>query len=169
MGKKKKKKKKIRPSTSSFAALILFTPKKDRGLRMCIDYRALNNITIKSRYPIPRADDLIGQLRGAWIFSNIDIRKGYHQIRIAEADIPKTAFRTHYGSYEYTVMSFGLRNTPSTFQRTMNEVFRSLLDKSFIVYPDDILVYCTSREQHLTDLEAVFTLCDQHRLIIKGS
>ncbi|GJP78503.1 hypothetical protein CLOP_g8794 [Closterium sp. NIES-67] len=159
----------VRPSTSPFAAPILFTPKKDGGLRMCIDYRALNRVTIKSRYPIPRADELIDQLRGAKFFSKIDLRGGYHQIRVNDADCYKTAFRTRYGSYEYTVMPFGLTNAPSTFQLTMNEVFRPLLDKCVIVYLDDILIYNTIREAHLRDLEAVFALLQQHRLITKGS
>ncbi|GJP64767.1 hypothetical protein CLOP_g21716 [Closterium sp. NIES-67] len=142
-------KKFIHPYTSPYAAPILFTPKKDGGLQMCTDYRVLNKITIKPRYLIPRADDLIDQLRGARIFSKTDLRGGYHQIRIAEADISKTVFRTRYGSYEYIVMPFGLTNAPSTFQLTMNEVFCSLLDKCAIVYLDDILVYSISREQHL--------------------
>ncbi|GJP84908.1 hypothetical protein CLOP_g14952, partial [Closterium sp. NIES-67] len=158
-----------RPSTSLFAAPILFTPKKDGGLRMCIDYRALNRVTIKSRYPIPRADELIDQLRGAKFFSKIDLRGGYHHIRVNEADCYKTAFRTRYGSYEYTVMPFGLTNAPSTFQLTMNEIFRPLLDKCVIVYLDDILIYSTTREAHLRDLEAVFALLQQHRLITKVS
>ncbi|GJP65768.1 hypothetical protein CLOP_g22629 [Closterium sp. NIES-67] len=124
------------------------------GLRMCIDYRALNRVTIKSRYPIPRVDELIDQLRGARFFSKIDLRGSYHQLRVHKADCYKTAFRTRYGSYEYTVMPFGLTNAPSTFQLTMNENFQPLLDKCVIVYLDDILVYSTTREQHLKDLEA---------------
>ncbi|GJP56106.1 hypothetical protein CLOM_g15162, partial [Closterium sp. NIES-68] len=159
----------IRPSTSSYAAPILFTPKKDGGFRMCIDYRALNRITIKSRYPIPRADDLLDQLRGAKVFSKIDMRGGYHQIRVAAEDCHKTAFRTRYGSYEYLVMPFGLTNAPSTFQMTMNGVSRELLDKCVIIYLDDILIYSRSREQHLKDLDAVFTLLHKNRLITKGS
>ncbi|CAI5461758.1 unnamed protein product [Closterium sp. Yama58-4] len=158
----------IRPSTSPYAAPILFTPKKDGGLRMCIDYRALNRITIKSRYPIPRADDLLDQLRGARFFSKIDLRGGYHQIRVFADDCPKTAFRTRYGCYEYTVMPFGLTNAPSTFQLTMNGVFRDMLDKKVIVYLDDILVYSKTREQHLQDLEEVFRRLQQNRLITKA-
>ncbi|GJP81568.1 hypothetical protein CLOP_g11703 [Closterium sp. NIES-67] len=159
----------IRPSTSPYAAPILFTPKKDGGFRMCIDYRALNRITIKSRYPIPRADDLLDQLRGAKFFSKIDLRGGYHQIRVAADNCHKTAFRTRYGSYEYLVMPFGLTNAPSTFQMTMNGVFRELLDKCVIIYLDDILIYSRNREQHLKDLDAVFTLLHKNRLITKGS
>ncbi|GJP85598.1 hypothetical protein CLOP_g15703 [Closterium sp. NIES-67] len=159
----------VRPSNSPFAAPILFTPKKDGGLRMCIDYRALNRVAIKSRYPIPRADKLIDQLRGAKFFSKIDLQGGYHQIRVNEADCYKTAFWTRYGGYEYTVMPFGLTNAPSTFQLTMNEVFRPLLEKCVIVYLDDIQNYSPTREQHLKDLEAIFSLLQQHRLITKGS
>ncbi|GJP47149.1 hypothetical protein CLOM_g6376 [Closterium sp. NIES-68] len=159
----------IRPSTSQFAAPILFTPKKDGGLRMCIDYRALNRRTIQSRYPIPRADDLLDQLRGARFYSKIDLRGGYHQIRVFANDCHKTTFRTRYGSYEYTVMPFGLTNAPSTFQLTMNWVFRDLLDKCVIVYLDDILIYSKTHEQHLTDLEQVSQRLQEHRLITKGS
>ncbi|GJP49384.1 hypothetical protein CLOM_g8601 [Closterium sp. NIES-68] len=130
----------VRPSTSPFAAPILFTPKKDGGLQMCIDYRALNRVTIKSRYPIPHADERIDQIRGAKFFSKFDLRGGYHQIRVNEADCSKMVFRTRYGRYEYTL--------------TMNEVFRPLLDKCVIVYLDNILIYSTTREQHLKDLEA---------------
>ncbi|GJP86532.1 hypothetical protein CLOP_g16546, partial [Closterium sp. NIES-67] len=159
----------IRPSTSPYAAPILFNLKKDGGFRMCIDYRALKRITIKSRYPIPRADDLLDQLRGADYFSKIDLRGGYHQIRVAAEDCHKTAFRTRYGSYEYLVMPFGLTNAPSTFQMTMNGVFRELLDKCVIIYLDDILIYSRSREQHLQDLDVVFTLLYKNCLITKGS
>ncbi|GJP70002.1 hypothetical protein CLOP_g992 [Closterium sp. NIES-67] len=138
-------------------------------IRMCIDYRALNRITIKSRYPIPRADELLDQLRTAKFFSKIYLRGGYHQISVAVEDCHKTAFRTHYGSYEYLVMPFGLTNTPSTFQMTMNGIFRELLDKCVIIYLDDILIYSRSREQHLKDLDAIFTLLQKNRLITKGS
>ncbi|CAI7893102.1 unnamed protein product [Closterium sp. NIES-53] len=158
----------IRPSTSPFAAPILFTSKKDGGLRMCIDYRALNRVMIKSRYPIPRADDLLDQLRGSRYFLKIDLRGGYHQIRVFADDCPKTAFPTRYGSYEYTVMPFGLTNAPSTFQLTMNGVLRDMLDKKVIVYLDDILVYSKTKEEHFKDLEEVFRRLQHNRLITKG-
>ncbi|GJP74506.1 hypothetical protein CLOP_g5073 [Closterium sp. NIES-67] len=136
---------------------------------MSTDYRALNQVTIKSRYPIPHIDELIDNLRGAHYFSKIDLRGGYHQIRVFADDCHKTAFRTHYGSYEYTVMPFGLTNAPLTFQLTMSGVFCDLLDKCVIIYLDDILIYSTTREQHLKNLEAIFQQLQQHRLIIKGS
>ncbi|CAI7861784.1 unnamed protein product [Closterium sp. NIES-53] len=140
--------------TSPFTAPILFTPKKDGGLRMCIDYRALNRVTIKSRYPIPRTDDLLDQLREAHYLSKIDLRGGYHQIRVFADDCHKTAFRTRYESYEFIVMPFGLTNAPSTFQLTMNRIFRDLLDRCVIVYLDDILIFSKTREHHLRNLDA---------------
>ncbi|CAI7857533.1 unnamed protein product [Closterium sp. NIES-54] len=162
-------KKIIRPSSSPFAAPILFTPKKDGVFRMCIDYRALNRVTIKSQYPIPRADELIDQLRTARVFSKIDLRGGYHQIRVEPSDCAKTTFRTRYKSFEYTVMPFGLTNALATFKMTMNAAFRPLLDKCVIIYLDDILVLSRDKRQHLADLEAVFTVLDNHRLLTKGS
>ncbi|CAI7773707.1 unnamed protein product [Closterium sp. NIES-53] len=162
-------KKNIRPSSSPFAAPILFTSKKDGGFCMCIDYRALKRVTVESRYPIPRADELIDQLRTALVFSKIDLRGGYHQIRVEPSDCAKTAFRTRYGSFEYTVMPFGLTNAPATFLMTMNEAFRPLLDKCVIIYLDDILVYIRDKQQHLADLEAVFTVLDKNKLLTKGS
>ncbi|CAI7732046.1 unnamed protein product [Closterium sp. NIES-53] len=136
---------------------------------MCIEYRALNCVTIKSRYPIPRTDDLLDQLRSARYFSKIDLRGGYHQIRVFADDCHKTAFRTRYGSYEFTVMPFGLTNAPSPFQLTMNKVFRDLLDRCVNVYLDDILIFSKTREQHLRDLDVVFKQLHENRLITKGS
>ncbi|CAI7832848.1 unnamed protein product, partial [Closterium sp. NIES-53] len=136
---------------------------------MCINYRALNRVTVKSRYPIPRADELIDQLGTARVFSKIDLRGGYHQIWVEPSDCAKTTFRTRYGSFEYTVIPFGLTNGPATFHMTMNEAFRPPLDKCVIIYLDDILVYSRDKQQHLADLEAVFTVLDKHRLLTKGS
>ncbi|CAI5464762.1 unnamed protein product [Closterium sp. Yama58-4] len=136
---------------------------------MCIDYRALNRVTIKSRYPIPRANELIDQLRTAQVFSKIDLRGGYHQIRVNPADCPKTAFRTRYGSFKHMVMPFGLTNAPATFQMTMNEAFYPLLDKCVIVYLDDILIYSPDRAQHLLDIELVFKILSENRILKKAS
>lgn len=159
----------IRPSTSPYSAPILFVGKKDGTLRMCIDYRGLNAITVKNRYPLPRVDDLLDKLRGSAYFSSIDLQQGYNQIRIADSDIPKTAFRSPFGHYEYTVLSFGLVNAPATFQAVMNRVFSLYLDKFVVCYLDDILVFSKTREEHIQHLRLVFDILRREQLYAKRS
>jgi hypothetical protein len=138
----------IRPSSSSWGCVALFILKKNNGLRLCVDYRPLNAVTIKNTYPLPRIDMLFDQLTGAQVFSKIDLRSGYHQIKICDEDIPKTAFSTRYRLYEYLVMSFGLTNAPAHFMYLMNSVFMPELDKFVMVFIDDILVHSKSSEDH---------------------
>jgi hypothetical protein len=135
----------IHPSTSPWGCLVLFVEKKDKELHLCVDYRPLNAVTIKNKYPLPRIDILFDQLAGAQVFSKIDLHPGFHQIKIHADDIPKTAFMTRFGLYEYLVMSFGLMNVPTHFMYLMNSVFMPMLDEVFI---DDILVYSKSLEEH---------------------
>jgi hypothetical protein len=138
----------IRPSLSPWGCPALFISKKDKGLRLCVDYRPLNAVTIKNKYPLLRINILFDQLAGAQVFSKIDLPSGYHQIKICDEDIPKTAFSTRYGLYEYLVMSFGLMNAPARFMYLMNSVFMPELDKFVVVFIDDILVYSKSTEDH---------------------
>ena len=151
----------IRPSSSPYSSPILFVQKKDGSLRMCVDYRALNQQTIKDRYPLPRIDDLLDKLLGAQVFTSLDLQSGYHQIRISEDDIPKTAFITHQGLYEYQVLPFGLSNAPAAFQREMNGIFTNL--PFVLVYMDDILVFSKNEDDHKEHLVAVLkVLRDQN-------
>ena len=139
----------IRPSSSPYGAPVLFVPKKDGRWRMCVDYRALNRQTVRDRYPLPRIDDLLDRLGKARHFTTLDLASGYHQIAVKEADIPKTAFRTQRGQFEFVVMPFGVTNAPSTFQRMMNELFKEEMDKFVLVYLDDILVFSATLEEHI--------------------
>ncbi|KAL2938982.1 Transposon Ty3-I Gag-Pol polyprotein [Bienertia sinuspersici] len=159
----------IRPSVSPWGAPVLFVKKKDGGLRLCIDYRELNKVTIKNKYPLPRIEDLFDQLKGASLFSKIDLRTGYHQLRIKKDDIPKTAFRTRYGHYEFTVMSFGLTNAPAAFMDIMNRTFHEYLDKFIVVFIDDILIYSRSREEHEEHLRRTLDILRRDRWYAKLS
>ncbi|GJU98168.1 reverse transcriptase domain-containing protein [Tanacetum coccineum] len=158
----------IRPSHSPWGAPVLFVKKKDGSMRMCIDYRELNKLTIKNRYPLPRIDDLFDQLQGACCFSKIDLRSGYHQLRVREEDIPKTAFRTRYGHFEFTVMPFGLTNAPAIFMDLMNRVCKPYLDKFVIVFIDDILIYSKSEEEHEVHLKTILDLLTRREVDWRG-
>lgn len=159
----------IRPSASPWGAPVLFVPKKDGSVRMCIDYRKLNELTVKNKYPLPRIDDLFDQLSGARVFSKIDLRSGYHQVKVRKEDIQKTAFRTRYGHYEFLVMPFGLTNAPAVFMNLMNRVFHRYLDKFVVVFIDDILIYSKTPEEHEEHLRIVLEILRQERLYGKLS
>ncbi|MFS8001318.1 putative nucleotidyltransferase, Ribonuclease H [Helianthus anomalus] len=159
----------IRPSTSPWGAPVLFVKKKDGSFRMCIDYRELNKLTVKNCYPLPRIDDLFDQLQGTSCFSKIDIRSGYHQLRVLEDDIPETAFRTRYRHYEFVVMPFGLTNAPVMFMDLMNRVCKPYLDRFVIVFLDDILIYSKSKADHARHLRLMLELLRGERLYAKFS
>ena len=157
----------IRPSASPWGALVLFAKKKEKTLRLCIDYRQLNKVMIKNRYPLQRIDDLFDQLRGAWVYSKIDLRTGYHQLRIRETDIPKTVFRTRYGHFKFTVMPFVLTNAPAAFMDLMHKVFQPYLDQFIVVFVDEILIY--SQSEHEDHLRIVLQLLRDHQLYARFS
>ncbi|GJV32731.1 putative reverse transcriptase domain-containing protein [Tanacetum coccineum] len=159
----------IRPSSSPWGAPVLFVKKKDGSFRMCIDYRELIKLTVKNRYPLPRIDDLFDQLQGSSVYSKIDLRSGYHQLRVSEEDIPKTAFRTRYGHYEFQVMPFGLTNAPTVFMDLMNRLCKPYMDKFVIVFIDDILIYSKNKEEHEEHLKLNLELLKKEELYAKFS
>jgi len=159
----------IRPSVSPWGALVLLVKKKYGSMRLCVDYRQLNKVTIKNRYPLPRIDDLMDQLVGAEVFSKIDLRSEYHHIRVKAKDISKTAFRTRYVHYEYSVMPFGVSNAPGVFMEYMNRIFHPFLDRFVVVFIDDILVYLKSEEEHDEHLRVLLGVLKEKKLFAKLS
>ncbi|GJS74106.1 putative reverse transcriptase domain-containing protein [Tanacetum coccineum] len=159
----------IRPISSSWGAPILFVKKKDGYFQMCIDYRKLNKLTVKNRYPLPRINELFNQLQGSSIYSKIDLRSGYHQLRVREEDIPKTTFRTRYEHYEFQVMTFGLTNAPAVFMDLMNRVCKPYLDKFVIMFIDDILIYSHNEKEHEEHLKTILELLKKEELYAKFS
>src|SRR3954465_3567661 len=159
----------IQPSVSPWRSPVLFVDKKDGGNHLCTYYRKLNDVTIKNKYPLPKIEDLFDQLTDAKVFSKIDLRTGYHQLKIRAEDIPKTAFTTTYGLYEYTVMSFGLTNATAYFMNMMNKVLMEFLDKFVVVFIDDILVYSKNEQEHEEHLRLVLEKLREHKLYAKYS
>ncbi|GKD97178.1 putative reverse transcriptase domain-containing protein [Tanacetum coccineum] len=159
----------IRPSSSPWGAPVLFVKKKDGSFRMCIDYQELNKLTVKNRYPLLRIDDLFDQVQGSSVYSKIDLRSGYHQLRVREKDIPKTAFRTRYGHYEFQVMPFGFTNAPTVFMDLMNRICKPYLDKFVIVFIDDILIYSKNKQEHEKHLKLILELLKKEQLYAKLS
>ncbi|KAA3469815.1 DNA/RNA polymerases superfamily protein [Gossypium australe] len=158
-----------RLSFSPWGAPVLFVKKKDGSMRLCIDYRQLNKVTVKNKYPLPRIDDLFDQLKGAMVFSKIDLRSGYYQLRVKDSNVPKTAFRTRYGHYEFLVTPFGLTNAPAIFMDLMNLIFRPYLDKFVVVFIDDILIYSRDENEHAEHLRMVLQILRDKQLYAKFS
>jgi hypothetical protein len=159
----------IRPNSSPWGASVQFVQKKDGPQRMCVDYRSLNDVTVKKKYLLPHIEDLFDQMRGARVFSKIDLRSGYYQMKIRPSDIPKTAFSTRYGLYEFTVMLFGLTNAPTYFMNLMNKVFMEYLDRFIVVFIDDILIYSKSDSDHEEHLRLVQQKLRDNQLYAKYS
>nr|GEW08929.1 putative reverse transcriptase domain-containing protein [Tanacetum cinerariifolium] len=159
----------IRPNSSPWRAPVLFVKKKDGSFRMCIDYRELNKLTVKNRYPLPRIDDLFDELQGSSVYSKIDLQLGYHQLRVCEGDIPKMAFQTRYGHYEFQVMPFGLTNAPAVFMDLINRVCKPYLDKFVIVFIDDILIYSRDNKEYEEHLKVILELLKKKELYAKFS
>ncbi|GKA70222.1 putative reverse transcriptase domain-containing protein [Tanacetum coccineum] len=159
----------IRPSSSPWGASVLFVKKEDGSFRMCIDYRELNKLTVKNRYLLPRIDDLFDQLQRSSVYSKIDQRSGYHQLRVREEDIPKTALRTRYDHYEFQVMPFGLTNAPAVFMDLMNRVCKPYMDKFVIVFIDDSLIYSKNKQEHEEHLKLILELLKKEELYAKFS
>jgi hypothetical protein len=157
----------IRPSVSPWGSPVLFVKKNDGSMRLCINYKELNKATVKNKYSLPRINDLFDQLHGSQVFSKIDLRSGYHQLKIKEEDVPKTAFRTRYGHYEFLVMPFEITNAPAAFMDMMNRTFREFVDRCVAVFIDDILIYLKSQEEHEEHLSTVLSILRKQKLFAK--